>query len=165
MASTDIRVHAEPLQTFMTQVFMQAGLPPEDAALESEVLIWANLRGVDSHGVLRIASYLAMIDGGDMNPRPQIKTLKETPAVLYLDADRAMGPIATIPAMRRVMAKAREVGIGWYPKEQYIRMDHRAGEKDIAWTFVNGSNVYNPSWADRARSKQKEKRPTRAPGV
>lgn len=56
----------------------------------------------------------------------------------------------------------REVGIGWYPKEQYIHMDHRPGEKDIAWTFVNGTNVYHPSWADRARSKT---RPTREPGV
>lgn len=61
-------------------------------------------------------------------------------------------------------ATYREVGIGWYPKEQYIHMDHRPGEKDIAWTFVNGSNVYNPSWADRARAKHKE-RPSREPGV
>jgi uncharacterized protein YcbK (DUF882 family) len=56
----------------------------------------------------------------------------------------------------------REVGIGWYPKDKYIHMDHRPGEKDIAWTFVGGTNVYHPSWADRARSKQ---RPTREPGV
>jgi uncharacterized protein YcbK (DUF882 family) len=56
----------------------------------------------------------------------------------------------------------REVGIGWYPKEQYIHIDHRPGDKDIAWTFINGKNIYHPSWADRARSKVK---PTRAPGV
>lgn len=56
----------------------------------------------------------------------------------------------------------RGVGIGWYPKDKYIHMDHRPGEKDIAWTFVNGTNVYHPSWADRARSKQ---RPSREPGV
>lgn len=56
----------------------------------------------------------------------------------------------------------REVGIGWYPSEQYIHMDHRPGEKDISWTFVRGSNLYNPSWADRARSKV---RPSRTPGV
>jgi uncharacterized protein YcbK (DUF882 family) len=56
----------------------------------------------------------------------------------------------------------REVGVGWYPKEQYIHIDHRPGEKDIAWTFVAGKNVYNPSWSDRARSKV---RPSRTPGV
>lgn len=56
----------------------------------------------------------------------------------------------------------REVGIGWYPKEQYIHIDHRPGEKDIAWTFINGKNIYHPSWADRARSKVK---PSREPGV
>jgi uncharacterized protein YcbK (DUF882 family) len=56
----------------------------------------------------------------------------------------------------------REVGVGWYPKEQYIHIDHRPGEKDIAWTFLRGKNVYNPSWSDRARSKV---RPSRTPGV
>ncbi|HMN30295.1 MAG TPA: Ldh family oxidoreductase, partial [Caldilineaceae bacterium] len=70
-------------------------------------------RGVDSHGVLRIPWYLDNIDKGWMNPRPQVKVLKETPAVLYLDADRAFGPVATVPAMRQVIEKARTVGIGW----------------------------------------------------
>ncbi len=56
----------------------------------------------------------------------------------------------------------REVGIGWYPKEQYIHIDHRPGQKDIAWTFIGGKNIYHPSWADRARSKVK---PSREPGV
>jgi LDH2 family malate/lactate/ureidoglycolate dehydrogenase len=113
MPPLDIRVAAEPLETFTREVFTRAGLPPEDAAIEAEVLVWANLRGVDSHGVLRIPWYLDNIDKGWMNPRPQIKVLKETPAVLYLDADRAFGPVVTVPAMRQVIEKARTVGIGW----------------------------------------------------
>jgi uncharacterized protein YcbK (DUF882 family) len=59
----------------------------------------------------------------------------------------------------------REVGIGWYPKEQYIHMDHRPGDKDISWTFLRGTNVYNPSWADRARSKAQPSRTPGTPGV
>jgi LDH2 family malate/lactate/ureidoglycolate dehydrogenase len=113
MAQSDVRVKPEALRAFTTAVFTHAGLPPDDAAIEAEVLVWANLRGVDSHGVLRIPWYLANIDKGWMNPRPQIRVLKETPAVLYLDADRAFGPVATAPAMRQVIEKARTVGIGW----------------------------------------------------
>lgn len=113
MADDEIRIAADALQQFTTAVFTQAGLPPDDAAIEAEVLVWANLRGIDSHGVLRIPWYLGHMDKGWMNARPQVQILKETPAVLYLDADRAFGPIVTIDAMQRVIAKAKNVGIGW----------------------------------------------------
>ncbi|MBT4140057.1 MAG: Ldh family oxidoreductase, partial [Candidatus Latescibacteria bacterium] len=57
---------AQTLQTFIHAVFEQAGMPSEDAAVEAEVLIWANLRGVDSHGVLRVIDYLNNIKSGRM---------------------------------------------------------------------------------------------------
>src|SRR5205814_4185100 len=113
IAHNEVRVTADALQQFTTAVFTHAGLPPADAAIEAEVLVWANLRGIDSHGILRIPWYLDNVDKGWMNPRPNIRILKETPAVLYLDADRAFGPVVTIDAMRRVIAKAKNVGIGW----------------------------------------------------
>ena len=94
-------------------VFIRVGAPSEDAALEAEVLVWANLRGVDSHGVLRIPSYLEMIDKGLMNPRPKIQVLKETAATVLIDADRALGPVVTVVAMRRAIEKASQAGIGW----------------------------------------------------
>lgn len=113
MAEETVRVDGGELERFAREVFAAAGLPAEDAATEAEVLVWANLRGIDSHGVLRIEWYLGMIDDGQINPRPALQTLRETPATLYVDADRAFGPVATIPVMRRVMEKARAVGIGW----------------------------------------------------
>jgi LDH2 family malate/lactate/ureidoglycolate dehydrogenase len=109
----DIRVNADDLTRFTTEVFTCAGMPPEDAATEAEVLVWANLRGVDSHGVLRIPWYRDNVDKGWMNPRPNVRILKETPAVLYLDADRAFGPVVTKMAMGRVIEKAATTGIGW----------------------------------------------------
>lgn len=108
-----IRIQAAPLQAFMTDVFAHAGMPPADAGLEAEVLIWANLRGIDSHGVLRVEWYLDNIDKGYMNVEPHIQILKETPALLYMEADRAMGPVVTVQAMERIIEKARTVGIGW----------------------------------------------------
>jgi len=68
---------------------------------------------VDSHGVLRIPWYLDNVDKGWMNPRPNVRILKETPAVLYVEADRAFGPVVTTMAMNRVIEKASTIGIGW----------------------------------------------------
>ena len=113
MTTAEVRVDAAALRAFTTAVFTAAGVPAADAALEADVLLWANLRGVDSHGVLRIPAYLEMMQRGVMNPAPDIRVIKETAAVLYVDADRALGPVATVPAMRRVMTKAQSVGIGW----------------------------------------------------
>lgn len=110
---SDVRIDAKKLEDYTRQCFEKAGLPAEDAATEAEVLVWANLRGVDSHGVQRIPAYLDMLEKGWMNANPDIKIVKESPAVLYMDADRAMGPIPTVQAMKTVIAKAKDVGIGW----------------------------------------------------
>lgn len=76
-------------------------MPPKDAEFEAEALIWANLRGVDSHGVLRIPWYVDNVDKGAMNPKPNIQIEKETPATLLIEADHAFGPVVTIMAMNR----------------------------------------------------------------
>jgi LDH2 family malate/lactate/ureidoglycolate dehydrogenase len=113
MAPSEVRVGWESLRDFTRDVFIRAGLQPRDAEIEAEVLVWANLRGVDSHGVLRIPWYVELVDKGVINPRPNIQVVKETPAALLVDADHAFGPVVTTWAMRRVMQKAGEVGIGW----------------------------------------------------
>ena len=110
---SDPRIDHKILTAFTAQAFEKAGLPPEDAAIQADVLVWANLRGVDSHGVQRIPGYLDMIEKGWMNPSPDTKILKESPAVLFMDADRGLGPIPTVQAMRAVIEKAKNVGIGW----------------------------------------------------
>ena len=106
MTESEIRIAHEPLQQFTREVFSQAGMPPQDAETEAVTLIWANLRGVDSHGVLRIPWYVDNIDKGVMNPKPNIRVVHETPATLLIDADRALGPVVTTPAMELAMKKA-----------------------------------------------------------
>ena len=113
MSQNEIRVAWEPLKAFTKEVFVRAGLPTNDAEIVAEVLVWANLRGVDSHGVLRIPWYVDMVDKGQMNPRPNIEVLKETAAVMFIAADSASGPVVTTFAIDRVMEKAKQVGIGW----------------------------------------------------
>ena len=113
MTSVEVRVDWRDLKEFAKEVFIRVGMPPEDAETEADVLVWANLRGVDSHGVLRIPSYVGYVDSGLMNPKPDIRVLKETPATVMMDGDHALGPVVTKLAMHRVMKKAKEVGIGW----------------------------------------------------
>jgi LDH2 family malate/lactate/ureidoglycolate dehydrogenase len=113
MAPNETRVSWETLKAFTKEVFVRVGMPPEDAETEAEVLVWANLRGVDSHGVLRIPWYVSLVDKGLMNPRPNVVVTKETPAILFIEADCAFGPVVTSFAMKKVMEKAKSVGVGW----------------------------------------------------
>ena len=91
--ANEVRVMMEPLKGFATEVFIKLGMPPEDAETEASELMWANLRGVDSHGVLLIPIYKEWVEKGVMNPRPDIQVTKETPATLFIEADRAFGPV------------------------------------------------------------------------
>ena len=109
----DIRVAWNRLQSFTAAVFEHAGLTAEDAAVEAEVLVWANLRGVDSHGVQHVAGYVRSVEAGHYNPRPDIRIERETAATMLIEADRAFGPVVTTFAMNHAIAKARGSGIGW----------------------------------------------------
>ena len=125
MTRIGTRVDAKSLRAFMSQVFIQMGLPPQDAETGADLLVWCNLRGVDSHGVQRIASFIRRLDNGSLNPNPNIQILKETPAVLFIDADLGLGAVTASYGMRRAMEKAKNVGIGWtlvFPP-QSLRVD------------------------------------------
>jgi len=103
---------ADALRRFTRDVFERAGMSDVDAATVADVLVWADLRGVDSHGVSRISMYLRLIDDGDLNVRPAIKIGTETAASVLVDADRAAGPIAMAMAMGAAVRKARDAGVG-----------------------------------------------------
>jgi len=105
-------VAADALRRFTRDVFVRAGMPEDDAAVVAEVLVWADLRGVDTHGVSRIPMYLRLIDDGDLNLTPSIKIRTESPASILVEADRAAGPIAMTTAMKAAVRKARDAGVG-----------------------------------------------------
>jgi ureidoglycolate dehydrogenase (NAD+) len=113
MSATPVRVAAAALERFVAELFGRAGLPPADAAAVAEVLVWANLRGVESHGVLRVPRYLEFVRLGWMTAKPDMRIVKEGPAWFVLEADRAAGPLAMRRAMARAIDKARVAGIGW----------------------------------------------------
>ncbi len=103
----------QELHEFAVRIFVAIGMPADDARMEADALIWANLRGVDSHGVVRIPWYVENAGKGIMNPRPDIRVTVDTPAVAMVEADRAFGPVVTNMAADMAVEKARQVGIGW----------------------------------------------------
>jgi ureidoglycolate dehydrogenase (NAD+) len=113
MTEKPVRVAAETLARFVAELFARAGLPEADAAAVAEVLVWANLRAVDSHGVLRVPRYLEFVRLGWMTAAPDMRVVKDGPAWFVLEADRAAGPLAMRRAMALAIDKARVAGIGW----------------------------------------------------
>jgi ureidoglycolate dehydrogenase (NAD+) len=107
------KVAAAELNHFARDVFESAGVAPGNAAIWAETLIWANLRGVDSHGVLRIPRYVELLAKGEINPTPNLQRLRSAGAIALLDADRAPGPVAMHRAMEEAIAHARAVHVGW----------------------------------------------------
>jgi len=111
-AGPDTVVVPDALRRFTAEIFARAGLSDEHAGIVADVLVWANLRGVDSHGVMRVPRYVELIAAGDLNPRPAITVRTEAPAAIVLDADRAAGPIAMTLGMAAAVRKAKSAGVG-----------------------------------------------------
>jgi LDH2 family malate/lactate/ureidoglycolate dehydrogenase len=99
------------VRRFIVEVFARCGLAEEDASTFADMLVWASLRGVDTHGVVRLPRYVNLIRGGEMNPAPHMSLALDLPAMTLLDADRAPGPVAMTHATRLAMARARIAGM------------------------------------------------------
>ena len=105
-------VTAAALRGFVEAVFARTGMAAPHARVVADALVWANLRGIDTHGVTRLPRYVELLEGGDMNPAPALRVVDETAAAVVIDADRAPGPIAMTEAMAAAARKARSAGIG-----------------------------------------------------
>lgn len=101
------------LKKYVASVFTAIGCSEQDAALASDVLVSADARGIDSHGVARLAGYVRLFDNGRLNTKPQVKVLHETPSTATLDGDRGLGLIVAPRAMEIACEKAALAGTGW----------------------------------------------------
>ena len=94
-------------------LFERMGMAEDDAAICTDVLITADLRGCESHGISNmVRQYLRMYAAGGLNPTPNVRTLHESPVGATLDADQGIGLQVGPRAMRIAMQKAAKVGIG-----------------------------------------------------
>ncbi len=104
-------VPVEKLEKLVSSIFEKNGLSAEDAAILSGSLVDANVRGMHSHGVLRVENYIKRIQQGGTNPHPNIRIVRESPFSATIDGDNGLGSVVSTYAMRICRKKAEEIGI------------------------------------------------------
>jgi LDH2 family malate/lactate/ureidoglycolate dehydrogenase len=105
-----VYVRADPLRAFVAAVFAAEGLPQTDAETVADCLVAANLRGVDTHGVFRVANYLKRLRAGLYNRHPQIDVRRVSFAAAQVDGDNGMGAVVGSRAMEEAIAIALDKG-------------------------------------------------------
>ena len=81
----------EHLTNFTVKVFQHFGVPDEDAVMASQVLARSDLRGIDSHGVARLHTYFDMLTMERINPKPNVKVIRQSPSTATVDGDNGLG--------------------------------------------------------------------------
>jgi ureidoglycolate dehydrogenase (NAD+) len=102
----------QDLTRFTSEVFQHAGMRAADANQVAELLVWADARGVPSHGVSRIGRYLDFIERGDLDAQARPEVASIGPAAAMVHAARAAGPVAMVLACSEAVRRARTQAIG-----------------------------------------------------
>jgi L-2-hydroxycarboxylate dehydrogenase (NAD+) len=147
------RIPAASLAAFVKRAVETAGLPANDADILAGLMVEADLRGSDTHGVIRLPLYLRRLKAGGVNPRPDIRIVRERPATALVDGDNGMGHLVMRFAAMTAIEKARQGGVGWVG----ARMSNHAGPAAlyammplahdmIGLYLAVGSNNHLPPW-------------------
>jgi len=153
MAQTDSRVAPERLAAFIARAFATSGLPAEDAQALGRLIVEADLRGSDTHGVIRLPLYVRRIRAGGVNAKPDIRVVSDRPSAALIDGDNGMGHLVMRRAAQLAIKKAKATGVGWVG----ARMSNHAGPAALYATmplahdmiglyFAVGSNNHLPPW-------------------
>ena len=142
------------LLNFTKNVFVKMGCTEKDAIDTAKVFIAAELRGLASHGVIRIIDYYQLWKANRINIKPTVKVVHETPSTAVVDGDGAIGMIAATKSMEVAIEKAKNVGSGWvstrasnhYGIAGYYAM--MALEHDmIGICLTNANPLVAPTWS------------------
>lgn len=101
------------LSGFAESVFARMGCSESDARLAATVLVSADLRGIDSHGVARLNGYVRLWEAGRINATPDIQIVHQSPSTAVVDGDAGLGLVVAPWAMNVAIEKARTCGTGW----------------------------------------------------
>ncbi len=105
-------VQEAKLKDFCNSVWMKMGVPEKDARTTTDVLVLADLRGIESHGVARLPRYFTDLKNGWTKPTDQSRIVKETKATALIDGERSLGQVVGRRGMELAIKKARETAIG-----------------------------------------------------
>lgn len=106
------RADPNELRKLAERILRAAGLDPDDAAVTADCLVAANLRGVDTHGVFRLAQYVETLRRDEVNPRPQIRVVERRGATALVDADGGYGFCPSLLAAEVAVEIASSMGVG-----------------------------------------------------
>ena len=101
------------LQKFSHAIFKKIGCPEDQSTLATEVLLNADLRGIDSHGIARLSGYVRLWEAKRVNATPNVRIVHESPSTAVVDGDSGLGLVVAPKAMEIAIAKARVAGTGW----------------------------------------------------
>lgn len=118
-----MNIAADQLTDFVTQVLASIGMPQADVTTVAGLMIEADLRGADSHGVFRLPAYVKRIRSGGINLQPDIRVVNERSASALIDGDNAIGHLVMKKAADLAIDKARSSGVAWVG----ARMSNHAG--------------------------------------
>ncbi len=143
----------ERLHEFSWRVFVHFGVPEADAGRAADVLAAADLRGIDSHGVARLHSYFEMLSLGRINPKPNVRVVRETASTATVDGDNGLGLVVGPKANEIAMGKAETAGSGWisvchsnhYGIASYYVLE-ALGRNLIGWAMTNSTKLVAPLW-------------------
>jgi len=107
-------VDSGKLTDFAAEAFEKMGVPGEDARITARMLVAADLRGIDSHGVAHLAGfYIKRIKDGLININPKINVISDAPSIAVIDGDRGLGFVVGYRAMEEAMDRAEKTGAGF----------------------------------------------------
>jgi len=105
-------VQEKALRRFCEQVLTKLGVPAEDARVTTDVLVLADLRGIDSHGVARLGRYVNGLKQGTMKPTDQSRIIREAKATALIDGGQSLGQVVGKKGMDLAIRKARDTAVG-----------------------------------------------------
>lgn len=109
----DVTLPYGQLRQFAIDIFKKMNCPEKEAYLAADVLLNADLRGIDSHGLARLSGYVRLWEANRINSKPNITIVHETPSTAVVDGDRGLGLVVAPRAMEIAIEKANKVGTGW----------------------------------------------------
>jgi L-2-hydroxycarboxylate dehydrogenase (NAD+) len=101
------------LEKFTLGIFDKIGCPPDEAELATKVLLSADLRGIDSHGIARLSGYVRLWEAKRIKTNPNIRIVHESPSTAVIDGDSGLGLVVAPYAMELAIEKAGKAGTGW----------------------------------------------------
>jgi L-2-hydroxycarboxylate dehydrogenase (NAD+) len=106
-----VRVDHESLKNYVATVLASYNVPKEDAQIVADVIVTADLMGIESHGVQRLRRYTTGIQVGSVNPKANIKVISESASTALIDGGSGLGHVIAYKAMEIAVKKASEVGV------------------------------------------------------